>query len=230
MSTPTVTPRTDNAWRRYNRADLPDPKELVKESSALETELAAAKAECARLQALGSWAHTCIHHTDEQRSRAERCSVCATAELAAAKECVAIANRSADDQMHQKREAQTELARIRAEVEALKQSIESGQRVLREDAERNAARAERAEAELAARDAEYMRGGKMLAESAAGWQARAERAEGALAGIACQKTHKELAKDETQEVADTADYQGAYDQIIAEARAAIDAATKEDSR
>ena len=32
-------------------------------------------------------------------------------------------------------------------MEALKQSIESGQRVLREDAERNAARAERAEAE-----------------------------------------------------------------------------------
>ena len=38
---------------------------------------------------------------------------------------------------------------LRAEVEALKQSIESGQRVLREDAERNAARAERVEAELA---------------------------------------------------------------------------------
>jgi len=36
-----------------------------------------------------------------------------------------------------------------AEVEALKQSIESGQRVLREDAEQNAKRAERAEAELA---------------------------------------------------------------------------------
>ena len=40
------------------------------------------------------------------------------------------------------------LASLRAEVEALKQSIESGQRVLREDAERNAARAERAEAEV----------------------------------------------------------------------------------
>ena len=40
--------------------------------------------------------------------------------------------------------------RLRAEVEALKQSIESGQRVLREDAERNAVRAERAEADAAA--------------------------------------------------------------------------------
>ena len=43
MSTPpTATPRTDNAWRRYNRAELPDPLELVKEMNALETELAAA--------------------------------------------------------------------------------------------------------------------------------------------------------------------------------------------
>jgi hypothetical protein len=38
--------------------------------------------------------------------------------------------------------------RAELEVAALKQSVESGQRVLREDAERNAARAERAEAEL----------------------------------------------------------------------------------
>ena len=37
---------------------------------------------------------------------------------------------------------------LRAEVDALKQCIESGPRVLREDAERNAARAERAEASL----------------------------------------------------------------------------------
>ena len=43
----------------------------------------------------------------------------------------------------------SECISLRAEVEALKQSIESGQRVLREDAERNAARAERAEAALA---------------------------------------------------------------------------------
>lgn len=38
--------------------------------------------------------------------------------------------------------------RAEAEVDAIKQSIEAGPRVLREDAERNAARAERAEAEL----------------------------------------------------------------------------------
>ncbi len=42
----------------------------------------------------------------------------------------------------------TYVDQLRAEVEALKQSVESGQRVLREDAERNAARAERAEAEI----------------------------------------------------------------------------------
>ena len=50
---------------------------LIKEVKQLEIELAEAKTECARLRALGSWAHTCIHHTDEQRARAERCPVCA---------------------------------------------------------------------------------------------------------------------------------------------------------
>jgi len=58
---------------------------------------------------------------------------CATLEreLLAANECAAIANRSADDQMHQKREAQRELATLTAERDQLR------------------ARAERAEAELA---------------------------------------------------------------------------------
>ena len=124
MSTPTATPRTQALWMKHHAFSTEEEAtealcDFRDHGNLLETELAAAKAECESLQALGSWAHTCIHHTDEQRSRAERCSVCATAELAAAKECVAIANRSADDQMHQKREAQTELARIRAEVERL---------------------------------------------------------------------------------------------------------------
>ena len=51
--------------------------------------------------------------------------------------------------------------------------------------------------------------------------ARAERAEAALAAIARQKTHAELTQEETAEVADTADYQGAYDQMIREARAVL---------
>ena len=51
---------------------------VIKEVRLLETELAEAKTECARLRAMGSWAHTCTHHTDEQRARAVRCPVCAT--------------------------------------------------------------------------------------------------------------------------------------------------------
>lgn len=69
-------------------------------------------------------------------------------ELAAAKECVAIANRSADDQMHQKREAQTELARLRAELKELSQAYELN-RVSIDELDADRARAEKAEAALA---------------------------------------------------------------------------------
>ena len=67
-------------------------------------------------------------------------------ELAAANECVAIANRSADDQMHQKREAQRELAATsliaeKWEADALRYA---------RNAEFWQSRAEKAEAELAA--------------------------------------------------------------------------------
>ncbi|MBV5333569.1 hypothetical protein JZU54_08600 [bacterium] len=55
----------------------------------------------------------------------------------------------AEEMSAQRSHNANQAGRLRAEVEALKQSIESGQRVLREDAERNAARAERAEAMLA---------------------------------------------------------------------------------
>ena len=64
-------------------------------------------------------AFTCAHHNDQQRAA---CPVCLVSALTAERD------------------------QLRAEVEALKQSIESGQRVLREDAEQNAKRAERAEA------------------------------------------------------------------------------------
>ena len=271
-------------------------------------------------------------------------------ELAAAKECVAIANRSADDQMHQKREAQTELTRIRdelakiyslvaphgcdlpngiwetaravsdliaraeiaenwsdhhashaddliaenvklradlerftghglldchaicdqrdaavaerdrlrVEVERLTATLDSVPKLIGDQNDRLArerheavaraekrverlkellriesasaqhalAAAERAEAALAFQVA---RNSDLFTQRDEAVEAQ-EKAEAALAGIACQKTHKELAEDETQEVADTADYQGAYDQMIAEARAAIDAATKEETK
>jgi len=67
-------------------------------------------------------------------------------ELAASNECVAIANRSADDQMHQKREAQRELAATsiiaeKWEADALRYA---------RNAEYWQSRAEKAEALLAA--------------------------------------------------------------------------------
>ena len=149
MSTPTATPRTDNAWRRYNCAELRDPLELVKEMIALETELAAAKGECERLE-FATEGH--LLKTIQQqaelaavKAECERIKVIATEqndiaeqhrrELAAAKaECERLRKAGRDtwgelrQQIHAK---ETELAQLRAEVEALKQSIESGQRVLR---------------------------------------------------------------------------------------------------
>lgn len=98
-----TTPRTDTAVRASGFQAVPHgfqdfarhlETELVKSyadiyhgwsrSEKAEAELAVAKAECERLRAMGSWAHTCIHHNDEERTRAERCPVCATAKLAAA--------------------------------------------------------------------------------------------------------------------------------------------------
>ena len=71
MSTPTPMPRTcgeiscDECNDRY---------------AALAAECDQLRAEAERLNALGSWAHTCIHHNDEQRAKAKSCPVCATTE------------------------------------------------------------------------------------------------------------------------------------------------------
>ncbi len=69
------------------------------------------------------WASRTIEKLERELTETERLRFGADAdrrrlrcELAAANECVAIANRSADDQMHQKREAQRELAAAKAEA------------------------------------------------------------------------------------------------------------------
>ena len=98
--------------------------------NALETELAAAQAECNRLYESSP---TALDALTAELARLR-------ADLAVAENWVSHHSKHADDLI-------AENVKLRAEVEALKQSIESGQRVLREDAERNAARAERAEAE-----------------------------------------------------------------------------------
>ena len=72
-STPTATPRTDAAWRRYNSADQPDPQELAKEMIALETELACVKAECERIKVIATEQNDIAeqHRRELARLRAE---------------------------------------------------------------------------------------------------------------------------------------------------------------
>ena len=57
--------------------------EAFESQEKAETELAAERdqlrAEVKRLSALGSWAHTCIHHTDEERKAWAACPCCAIA-------------------------------------------------------------------------------------------------------------------------------------------------------
>ena len=53
----------------------------VDELAAQAKIMNALRAEVERLKALGSWAHTCIHHTDAERQSSVACPVCATAKL-----------------------------------------------------------------------------------------------------------------------------------------------------
>jgi hypothetical protein len=155
MNQPTPTPRTDAAWAASfspERANFSVRDECEK----LELELVAAKAECdlnrTRLASI-FWSGAMDKFTggDVQKWAADY-----TAELTRLRDeverftgyglldCHAICD--------QRDTAVAERDQLRAEAEALKQSLESGQRVLREDAERNAARAEKAEADTARLD------------------------------------------------------------------------------
>ena len=77
-----------------------------------------------------AWAKTFLDDDDQCRAgnaATDMRDECATLEreLLAANECAAIANRSADDQMHQKREAQRELATEREKVRVLREALEN---------------------------------------------------------------------------------------------------------
>ena len=126
----TATPRTQALWMKHHAFSTEEEAsealcDFRDHGNALETELAAAQAECNRLYESSPTALDALT-ADLTRLRADNLTAHQMA-------CAAGLERD----------------QLRAEVEALKQSIESGQRVLREDAERNAARAERAEAALA---------------------------------------------------------------------------------
>ena len=78
------TPRTYAAKIKSGFAAIPDG--FYDHARGLETELNAATAErnqlrseVERLNALGSWAHTCIHHNDEERKAWVACPCCAIA-------------------------------------------------------------------------------------------------------------------------------------------------------
>ncbi len=208
-----TTPRTDAHVARLRL----DPEasgcdQTLSFARQLETELAEAKAECERLQALGSWAHTCIHHTDEQRSRAERCSVCATAELARLRAeladeknlhtqtrtvveelntiCTDLRNAGGPPFIRSEaiRLLREDQVTLRAEVERLTKQIKDDNRAygcelrdpngtIWEQAAKDHARAERAEAELKASRYETVK----AAQEGLRECIRAEHAEAALA-------------------------------------------------
>ena len=152
MSTPTATPRTDAALYPMNGVEIVWPdfartletelacektnrNHLIEKGAKLETELACLRAE---LVVEKNWVEHHSQHADDLI--AENVKLRAEVERWQAE---------AEEMSAQRSHNANQAGRLRAEVEALKQSIESGQRVLREDAERNAARAERAEAMLA---------------------------------------------------------------------------------
>jgi hypothetical protein len=171
MNTP--TPRTEEAVRRHRLLGC-GPFELdgrfADFARILETELAAItaerdqlRAEVERVNALGSWAHTCIHHNDEQRAKAKGCPVCATAErdqLAEARQRETVAIASWDEERGRALregarvvEWRDRAERAEAEVERLGSDRDCEKR-LRKDAdefrENAIERATKAEADLAA--------------------------------------------------------------------------------
>jgi hypothetical protein len=196
--TPTLapTPRTDAEKCKMNICMTSVELEAVPADFArtLERELAAAQAECERLNDGLKMAEAMVRATTD-RSDTFR------AELATAKaetsHYMAVAQKATDEliffradnlKAHQMTcAAGLERDSLRAEVERLKGMRTAAEAIMTDVAEANEeiaiARAEKAEAELAKRDSEYLRGTAMVAESASVWQSRAEKAEAELAAI-----------------------------------------------
>jgi hypothetical protein len=84
---------------------------------AAETKLAAAKEECERLKALGSWMHTCLNHTDAERKAGVGCWCCATAELTRLRAEVERWKTVAAEMSQEREHNANEASRLRAEVE-----------------------------------------------------------------------------------------------------------------
>jgi len=94
----------------------------------------ALRAEVERLNALGSWAHTCIHHTDAERKAWVACPCCANARAAHAEAALAewsVLNlwggtpeiihefiKGQQNRIHHCQDLETELAHLRAAIDA----------------------------------------------------------------------------------------------------------------
>lgn len=93
---------------------------LLAQIEQLKQERHEAQAEFAGIKARASWAHTCIHHTDEQRKQhGHTCPVCQGAELARVKADLAEETRLLRAVEGQRIEAQNELAALRRDTERL---------------------------------------------------------------------------------------------------------------
>ena len=167
MTPPTATPRTVAALVHRLRAISDDDRyaiddwseqifrqaaDLIEKGAKLETELAAAKAEAAHYMSVAQKATDELARLRAEVREARRAWLGDDYGHLPLIEALEKFRSDSDAQSDRadvlyQRSCEVEHA-LRAEVDALKQCIESGPRVLREDAERNAARAERAEASL----------------------------------------------------------------------------------
>ncbi len=141
-----ATPRTDAVRLPINSHVLPADVVYADFARKLERENEQLSAEVARLKGMASWAHTCVHHTDEERERTgHRCPVCLEAQY---KQSIKWALMERDRAERDKRDIDSAWAAYRSEWDAWKVRI---------DAERDRAleRAAEAEAELAKMEQSY---------------------------------------------------------------------------
>ena len=78
---------------------------------AIQAERDQLRAEVERLSALGSWAHTCMHHTDEERKAWAACPCCAIARAERAEADAAAYLKRAESFSKLADEAEAELAK-----------------------------------------------------------------------------------------------------------------------
>ena len=107
------------------------------------------RAEVERLSALGSWAHTCIHHNDERRAKAKGCPVCATAECDHWQKIAVSASQEREHNANVAQAMTAERDQLRAALALGQINCDAQYDDLRTERNQAIIRAERAEAELA---------------------------------------------------------------------------------